>query len=102
MTYLIVWEFRPRPGMEREFELAYGSKGEWSTLFAQSPDYLGTELWRDPNDPNRYLTFDRWRSREALETFLRLHSREYEILDRRFEALTSYEAQLGSFERVEG
>jgi heme-degrading monooxygenase HmoA len=102
MTYLIVWEFRPRPGMEREFELAYGSKGEWATLFAQSPDYLGTELCRDPNDPTRYLTLDRWRSREAFETFRRLHSREYEILDRRFEALTSHEAQLGSFERVEG
>jgi heme-degrading monooxygenase HmoA len=102
MTYLIVWEFRPRPGMEREFELAYGSRGEWATLFARSPDYLGTELCHDPHDSTRYLTLDRWCSREAFETFCRLHSREYEILDRRFEELTSHEAELGSFERVEG
>ena len=101
MAHLIVWEFRPRPGMEREFEIAYGPGGEWAALFAKSEGHLGTELFRDPLDPSRYLTLDRWVSRKAFETFRRLHSQEYEALDRRFEELTSHEAALGSFETVE-
>ena len=101
MAHLIVWEFRPRPEMEREFELAYGARGEWAALFAKSEGYLGTELFRDPLDPSRYLTLDRWVSRAAFETFRRLHSQEYEALDRRFEELTSHEAALGSYETAE-
>jgi len=101
MAHLIVWEFRPRSGMERKFELAYGPEGEWATLFAKSADYLGTELLRDPADPSRYLTLDRWVSRESFETFRRRYSVEYEALDRRFEELTSHEAALGLFESVE-
>jgi heme-degrading monooxygenase HmoA len=101
MAHLIVWEFRPRPGKEREFEIAYGPGGGWATLFAQSDGFLGTELFRDPLDASRYLTLDRWVSREAFETFRRLHSQEYEALDRRFEELMSHEGALGSFETVE-
>src|SRR4029450_8555147 len=102
MAHWIVWEFRPRPGMERAFEIAYGPKGEWATLFSKSEDYLGTLLIRNLFEPSRYLTLDRWVSREAFETFRQAHSQEYEALDRRFEALTSHEAALGSYETVEG
>ena len=102
MAHLIVWEFRPRPGREREFEIAYCATGEWATLFAKCEGYLGTELLHDPLDPSRYLTLDRWVSREAFESFRRLRSQEYEALDRRFAELTSHEAALGSFETVEG
>jgi heme-degrading monooxygenase HmoA len=102
MAHLIVWEFRPRPGRERDFEIAYGQKGDWSILFARGRGYLGTELFRDSMDSTRYLTLDRWVSRKAFETFRRLHSREYEVLDRRLEELTSHEAALGWFDMVEG
>jgi heme-degrading monooxygenase HmoA len=102
MAYLIVWEFRPRPGMEREFEIGYGPKGEWAALFATSEGFLGTQLFRDTLDPSRYLTLDRWVSREAFETFRQFHSQAYETLDRRFAELTTHEAALGSFDTVDG
>ena len=101
MAHLILWEFRPRPGSEREFEIAYGPRGEWAALFAKGEGYLGTQLFRDLQDSSRYLTLDRWLSRDAFETFRRLHSQAYEALDRRFEELTAHEAALGSFEAVE-
>jgi hypothetical protein len=31
--YLIVWEFRPKPGMESKFEEIYGSHGAWAEFF---------------------------------------------------------------------
>ena len=102
MAYLILWEFRPRPGRDREFEIAYGPRGEWAALFEKGDGYQGTQLLRDLLDSSRYLTLDRWVSREAFETFRRLHADAYEALDRRFEELTSHEAALGSFEAVEG
>ena len=102
MAYLILWEFRPRPGMDREFEIAYGPGGEWAALFEKGDGYLGTQLLRDLLDSSRYLTLDRWVSQEAFETFRRLYADAYEALDRRLEELTSHEAALGSFETVEG
>lgn len=101
MTYLILWSFSPQPGLEPDFEAAYGPDGGWARLFHQSPDFLGTELLRDPRAPDRYLTLDRWRSREAFEAFFAAHGRDYEILDRACELLTSKEERLGAFETVD-
>jgi heme-degrading monooxygenase HmoA len=101
MAHLILWEFRPRPGMERAFEIAYGPGGEWAALFRRSEGYLGTELFRDQSDASRYLTLDRWASREAFETFRLLHSHAYEALDRRFDEMTTHESFLGSYETAE-
>lgn len=102
MAHLILWEFRPRPGSEREFEIAYGPRGEWAAFFAKGEGYLDTQLFRDLLDSSRYLTLDRWVSRDAFEAFRRLHAEAYEALDRRCEELTSHEAALGAFETVEG
>lgn len=101
MAFLILWSFSPQPGLEREFEAAYGPKGAWADLFRQSPDFLGTELLRDPKAPERYLTLDRWASREAFETFYAGHGRDYEVLDKACELLTLREERLGAFETLE-
>lgn len=94
--YVIVWEFRVRPGQERAFERAYGAEGEWARLFRQGEGYLHTELIRDAHDERRYLTLDRWRSAEAYERF-RAHQREaYAALDQRCESLTEHETLLGA------
>lgn len=99
--YVVVWEFRARPGREREFEAAYGPAGEWARLFGGAPGYLGTELQRDLRDPGRYLTLDRWASPEAYDAFDAARGAEYEALDRRCEALTAGETRLGGFVTVE-
>lgn len=98
MTFVAIWEFQVKPDAISAFERIYGPNGDWAQLFHESPDYLGTELLRDLNNPGRYLTLDRWTSREALQSFKRDHHAAYADLDQRCEALTEHEALLGEFD----
>jgi len=95
--YLALWEFHVKPEARAEFERAYGPEGDWAQLFGKSPDYRGTELLRDPSGSGRYLTLDRWASRDAFLQFKREFQSEYAALDRQCEALTERESLLGEF-----
>jgi heme-degrading monooxygenase HmoA len=95
--YTLIWEFQVRAGKESEFERVYGPQGDWARFFAQSHEYLGTELHRDAITKSRYVTIDRWNSREAYETFRSQHAAAYQELDARCEALTERETPLGAF-----
>jgi hypothetical protein len=44
--FVIMWEFKVRREMEKRFEEAYGSEGDWAELFGQDEAYVGTELIR--------------------------------------------------------
>jgi heme-degrading monooxygenase HmoA len=101
MAYLIFWEFRPNPEKEAEFRVVYGPHGEWARFFRRSYQFLGTELLRDESDPQRYVTVDRWVSRQAFEAFRRQYEAEYFDLDRRCEALNAREIPLGAYETIE-
>jgi heme-degrading monooxygenase HmoA len=96
-VYVIVWEFRPKAGREREFETAYGSEGAWAKFFKNGTGYIGTVLHRDVENDSRYLTIDYWVSQEAYESFRNEHNREYEELDRKMEHLTEHELESGTF-----
>ncbi len=96
--YVILWEFRPAPGREPEFRLAYGPDGRWMRLFKRTPGYLGSELLHDTDDVNRYLTLDRWESPEAYERFRVARGSDYEALDRECEGFTVHEARIGAFQ----
>jgi heme-degrading monooxygenase HmoA len=96
-VYIILWEFSARAGHEKEFEGFYGPQGDWARFFARGEGFLGTELLRDWGGPRRYLTLDRWESREAYEHFRSRFAAEYEALDRLAEGLTESEVHLGSF-----
>ena len=98
--FVTVWEFRPRPGMELEFERVYGPSGTWAQLFAQGEGFVGTELNRDFRDSSRYLTMDFWVSRKAFEAFRDAHVAAYQVIDKECEALTAEEKALGMFERL--
>lgn len=100
--YVIIWEFQTGPGYEDPFERAYGPQGEWAALFRRGEGYQGTELLRDMNNPRRYMTIDRWQSREAYEAFQRQWSDEYQALDQQCAALTEHEALAGSMTLVAG
>ena len=96
--YIILWEFRVKEGREREFESAYGPDGCWVRLFREAEGYLGTDLGAEVEGGGRYLTIDRWISREAHDRFRREREGEYRTLDARFEGLTREETSLGSFQ----
>ena len=98
--YLIVWEFRPKAGLESKFEQAYGPNGIWARFFRRGEGYCGTELVRDTNEMGRYLTIDVWASREAYEEFRQTNLDEHNQLDRQCEEMTQTEVKVGMFERL--
>jgi len=95
--YAYVWAFTLRAESRQEFEEHYGPEGTWARLFRQSEGYIETLLLHDRNDPLKYLTVDRWRSRQDYEEFRRRFAADYDELDRRCENLTAHEERLGEF-----
>jgi heme-degrading monooxygenase HmoA len=98
--YVIIWEYRVKRGKQSEFEAIYSSNGAWAKLFKKDAGYLGTTFIRDTNDPQRYITIDRWTSKEAYENFLTQREKEYKALDANCEGLTEQESQLGMWNSV--
>ena len=67
---------------------------------AQGAGYIGTELLRDVEEPDRYLVIDRWESVDAYNAFLAEHQAEY--LRRSDESRFYYiqELRFGTFENI--
>ena len=100
--YVIIWEFQVREGMEARFEQAYGTRGLWAQFFAAGQGYLGTELIRDAENQQRYVTLDFWTSRAAYRSFRDENLQRYAEIDRECEAMTTREIEIGGWERVPG
>ena len=96
--YIIIWEYQVKQEKQSEFEKIYSPNGAWAELFKKEAGYLGTDLLRDANQPQRYLTIDRWNSKEEYENFLMRRDKEYKTLDAQCEDLTEHEALLGKME----
>jgi heme-degrading monooxygenase HmoA len=94
---VILWEFRVRPEKLSEFLSAYAPGGDWDRLFRRAEGYLSTELLRDERDDTRFLTLDRWDSREARDRFRLRFREEYEALDRACDSYTLEESPIGDF-----
>jgi heme-degrading monooxygenase HmoA len=97
--FVIVWEFRVHLIKRRAFERSYGSEGDWAKFFRTGRGYLGTELLRDWQQPDRYITLDYWKSRRHYETFKKQNRKTYQLIDERCEALTTRESEIGQFSR---
>jgi heme-degrading monooxygenase HmoA len=100
--FIVVWEFRVRPGKGRYFEKIYGPDGVWGEFFRRGKGYIRTELIRDLKMPRRYLTVDVWTSREACLRFKRKNRIEYQAIDKRCGALTEDEVKIGEFHSAVG
>lgn len=98
VMHCYIWEYDVKPERLAEFEAGYGGQGEWARFFRRDAAYLRTELIRDCNDPNRFITIDYWQSREACRSFRERHRAEFDTIDSKFEALTLAERHLGEFE----
>lgn len=97
---VIVWRFHVHEPHREAFEHAYGSEGDWAACFERQKGYLSTQLLHDQHKSSRYLTIDRWESRESFEAFQKSHAVEYETLDQRFAALTMDEVSIGIFDEL--
>lgn len=95
--YAYVWEYVVTPESAEAFERVYGPDGDWERFFQRDPAYLRTDLLRNLRDPSRYLTVDRWVSREACAAFRERYRVEFDALDARCDALTVQESLLGEY-----
>ena len=95
--FIYIWEFIAAAGHICEFESMYGPEGEWAALFKLHPGYIGTELLRDGGNPRKFLTIDRWESKQAYEEFRTLYKMRFAELDALGEKLTEREARIGEF-----
>ncbi len=95
--YVIVWEFQAKPGLEKAFEQAYGGDGIWARFFSRSEGFLEAVLLRCHESKGRYLTIDKWDSREAYLNFRKRWSSEYETIDQQCESLTQSERKIGEY-----
>lgn len=96
--FICIWEFRVTSGCERDFERIYAPDGDWAQLFQLSPEYAGTELYRDISDVRRYLTIDLWRSKAAFHALKNRFHDDYVTLDGRCSYLTDSERLIGEIE----
>ena len=83
-----------------DFERVYGPEGEWAAFFRTGRGYVGTELLKDVEIPDRYLVVDRWETPEAYNEFVAEHREEY--MRRVDDTALHYEHELrlGTFENV--
>ena len=95
---IIAWEFKVTAGNASQFEIAYGSNGTWAKLFSRSAGYLGTQLLRDTNQTDTYITLDRWQSKEHYEQFRHAFGKDYAQLDKQFESFCQSELLIAEFE----
>jgi quinol monooxygenase YgiN len=96
-VYVAIWEFTAKPEARAEFENFYGPDGEWVQLFRRSKSFLRTELFRDRNAENHYVTMDYFASKAGYDDFLREFRQEYDALDRRCDAVLEGEKEVGVF-----
>ena len=89
-----VWRYDVPDEVRDEFELEYGPTGSWARLFAESRDFLGTELYGDLTRPGSYLTVDRFTDEPSWLAFRAQHDAAYVALGQRLAHLTSDQEEL--------
>ena len=95
--YIIIWEFQPKRGFEKEFQAAYNADGVWAQFFKKGKGFVRTELFRDTSSETRFLTMDYWSSQETYEAFRAQHVSQYQVIDKQCESLIVRETHIGSF-----
>ncbi len=95
--FVYIWEYRVQPSSEATFREFYGPDGAWVQLFRRAEGYIGTELYQDRSQRDRFVTVDQWQSEEAFRSFRTRFAGEFEQLDEQCEALTESETPLGKF-----
>lgn len=92
--FVRIWDYDVPDESMAAFRVAYGAQGAWAELFRRAPGFLGTELYRDGNRGDRFLTIDRWRNEQNWRSFQAAFGSAYEALDARLDGLAVAERAL--------
>jgi heme-degrading monooxygenase HmoA len=98
---VVLWDYRVRRDRLEEFEALYRPDGEWTGLLRQSPAFVSTTLWKDHEDPLRYVVADRWTSATVMDEFVRERAAEYATLSERGARLFEREVRIGRFDLLD-
>jgi heme-degrading monooxygenase HmoA len=99
--FAYIWAYRVPTATSDLFRALYGPNGEWVGLFRQASGYIDTQLLQDRDDPERFVTIDRWETEESFNDFRADFSLEFERLDRKGDQFTVEEMSLGEFRSAE-
>ena len=94
--FTTIWEFEVPSDRREKFLAVYGADGEWARLFRTAPGFHETVLLQDVGRPERLVTFDRWDSRTAWESFAAAQAAAYAALDLETSGLATAERHLGT------
>jgi len=86
-VYLRIWAYDVPAHRTDAFVAAYGPEGDWAQLFRRSGEYVGTELFRDVESAQLFITVDRWRHEGAWKSFLVQHGEDYAALGSQLEGV---------------
>ncbi|HXI87931.1 MAG TPA: antibiotic biosynthesis monooxygenase [Parvularculaceae bacterium] len=96
-----IWSYRVKPECAAAFTRAYGPDGEWAQFFRRSPGYVRTDLLRDTQASDRFMTIDYFADKKARAALVDAHSEDYAAIDKKWQDATLEEAFIGEFE-IEG
>jgi len=96
-SFVYIWQYTIKSGLESEFLSAYESDGDWAKLFSKDINYLKTDLLHCTEDSDVYVTIDYWTSKAARDSFREENSEAFKELDERCEAYTISEVFIGDF-----
>ncbi|MCG8433038.1 MAG: hypothetical protein MJA83_03275 [Gammaproteobacteria bacterium] len=96
--FIYIWEYIVKSECVAKFLEHYQPDGTWARFFGKTEDYIRTELYRDSQHPNRFITIDYWRDKKSRDTFNENNREEFSRIDEDCELLTTEENCLGEFE----
>ncbi len=95
--FTVIWKYKVVEEHKTDFEKLYGPHGKWVTLFKTFEGYIDTQLIKEIQEPNCYLTIDTWESQDKYRKFLETKQGEFSIIDAEGESLTISETKIGWF-----
>ena len=101
LVFVYIWEYKVEEDSFSDFLFNYGSNGIWQKFFSQSEAYIKTELLKQDENRNSFITIDYWKNKSEFHDFLKLHKKEYDKIDKECEILIEEENKIGEFELVD-
>jgi heme-degrading monooxygenase HmoA len=96
--FSVIWTYTVLEQHSEAFRKHYSEDGSWAKLFQRGDGYLHTEFYQDTSHPERFLTIDRWRSREQYDRFFEQHRDAYLTLDKQCDDLTDSEELIATLD----